>query len=80
MSVRTPLVFGTQRLAHVYTPPEQRGHGIAATLVAHLASETMAAGDRCMLHTQLSNPSSNRVYRRLGFEAISESTFYQFLA
>jgi len=40
----------------------------------------MAAGDRCMLHTQLSNPSSNRVYRRLGFEAISESTFYQFLA
>lgn len=79
MAMRTPSVFSTRRLAHVYTPPAQRGKGLAAALVAHLASETLSAGDRCMLHTQLSNPSSNGVYRRLGFEAVSESTFYEFL-
>lgn len=79
MAMRTPSVFSTRRLAHVYTPPAQRGRGLAAALVAHLASETLSAGDRCMLHSQLSNPSSNGVYRRLGFEAVSESTFYEFL-
>lgn len=79
MAMRTPSVFSTRRLAHVYTPSEHRGQGLAAALVAHLASETLATGDRCMLHTQLSNPSSNGVYRRLGFEAISESAFYEFL-
>jgi len=79
MGMRTASVMKTRRIAHVYTPPEQRERGIAAALVAHLAAETLAAGDRCMLHTQLSNPSSNGVYRRLGFEAISESTFYEFV-
>lgn len=78
MSIRTAPVMRTRRIAHVYTPSAQRGRGLAAALVAHLASETLSAGDRCMLHTQLSNPSSNGVYRRLGFAAISESAFYEF--
>lgn len=80
MAIRTDAVMGARRLAHVYTPPEQRGRGLAAALVAHLSEDTLAAGDRCMLHTQLSNPGSNRVYRRLGFRTISESIFYEFSA
>lgn len=78
MTLLTLPAMKTRRIAHVYTPPELRGRGVAAALVAHLAGETLAAGDRCMLHTQLANPSSNGIYRRLGFEAISESTFYEF--
>lgn len=79
MAIRTTPTFATRRIAHVYTPPEQRGRGLASALVGELASETLAEGDRCMLHTQLSNSLSNGVYRRLGFKAISDSTFYEFL-
>jgi predicted GNAT family acetyltransferase len=34
----------------------------------------------CTLFTQLSNPTSNAVYRRLGYEAVSEITRYDFQA
>jgi predicted GNAT family acetyltransferase len=63
-----PLVAGTARIGPVYTPPEHRGHGYATALVADLSSYALRAGaDRCMLFTDLANPTSNRIYARIGY-------------
>ncbi|HUZ83497.1 MAG TPA: GNAT family N-acetyltransferase [Gaiellales bacterium] len=51
----------------VYTPPELRGRGHATALVAELTRRLLAGGcSTCMLYTGLSNPTSNRIYRRIG--------------
>jgi predicted GNAT family acetyltransferase len=37
-----------------------------------------AGADECILHTQLANPTSNAIYRRIGYEPVSEVLFYRF--
>jgi predicted GNAT family acetyltransferase len=72
-------VAGVARVGHVYTPPERRGKGYAAACVVHVSQATMEAGaDECILHTQLANPTSNAIYRRIGYEPVSEVLFYRF--
>ena len=62
------------RVGPVYTPPERRGHGYASALVAALSRERLAAGNRfCFLYTDLANPTSNAIYRRIGYEQVCES-------
>lgn len=70
---------GVSRVAFVYTPVEHRGRGYAAACVASL-SEWVLAGDvgTCILYTQLSNPTSNALYRRIGYEPVAEVLIYRF--
>jgi GNAT superfamily N-acetyltransferase len=75
---RTDAVAGVVRIAPVYTPPAQRNHGYAAACVGALSAQMVAAGHRCILSTDLANPTSNGVYRRLGYEAIAEVLRYEF--
>lgn len=57
------------RVAPVYTPPEARGRGYAQALVAALCAELQQAGARSVcLFTDTTNPTSNALYRRIGFE------------
>lgn len=57
------------RVGYVYTPPEHRRHGYASALVASLSQRLLDEGnDFCMLYTDLSNPTSNAIYERLGYE------------
>ena len=68
----TPTPTGT-RVGPVYTPPERRGHGYATSLVAELTAERLAAGHAfCFLFTDLSNPTSNAIYARIGYEPIAD--------
>ncbi|NND76340.1 MAG: GNAT family N-acetyltransferase [Ilumatobacter sp.] len=71
--VSTPC-FGTVRIGGVFTPPELRGNGYAAALTAAVAGTERARPgvDEVMLTTQSSNAMTNRLYRRLGFEAVHE--------
>ena len=63
------------RIGYVYTPPERRGRGYASALVADLSQEMLDAGfDFCVLYTDLTNPTSNAIYQRIGYELISELT------
>jgi predicted GNAT family acetyltransferase len=63
-----PPVAGTARVGPVYTPPEHRRNGYATALVAELSSHAMRAGAaRCMLFTDLANPTSNKIYARIGY-------------
>lgn len=63
------------RVGYVYTPPEERGHGYASALVAVLSQSMLDTGfDFCVLYTDLTNPTSNAIYQRLGYRLISELT------
>ena len=61
------------RVGPVYTPPELRGRGYATSLVAELTAERLAAGSAfCFLITDLSNPTSNVIYARIGYEPVAD--------
>ena len=62
----------------MYTPPEHRGKGYATASVGHLSRVLSDRGLRCVLYTQLSNPTSNAIYRALGYEPIGEVLSYNF--
>lgn len=75
----TPASAGVARVGPVYTPPEHRGHGYAAAVTCAATRAALSAGaDRCVLFTQLHNPRANAIYRRLGYEPISENVRYRF--
>jgi uncharacterized protein len=62
------------RINLVYTPPEFRNRGYASTLVAALSQQHLDAGRRfCFLYTDLANPTSNKIYRAIGYEPVGES-------
>jgi GNAT superfamily N-acetyltransferase len=71
---------GVVRIGFVYTPPERRRRGYASACVAGLSSHLLAVPgvDRCTLFTQLHNPTSNAIYRRMGYEPVAEVVFYDF--
>lgn len=61
------------RVGPVYTPPPLRGRGYATALVAALSRRTLEAGKRfCFLYTDLANPTSNRIYERIGYEPVAD--------
>jgi RimJ/RimL family protein N-acetyltransferase len=66
------------RLAGVYTPPEKRNHGYASACVYALSKRLCDAGYRCILYTDLGNPTSNSIYRRIGYRAVGEALRYRF--
>jgi len=62
------------RIGPVYTPPEHRRHGDATWLVAALSERLLAGGRRfCFLYTDLSNPTSNAIYERIGYARVCDS-------
>ena len=73
---RTP--HGT-RIGPVYTPPELRGRGYGSAVTAHVTKEQLDAGrDYCFLYTDLSNPTSNKIYVDIGYERVCDSAEYSF--
>ena len=62
------VVAGMTRIGPVYTPPELRGRGYAAAVTAAAARWAHDHGARhVLLYTDLANPTTNRLYPRLGF-------------
>ncbi len=78
MAIAREPVEGVVRVSGVYTPPEKRKHGYAAAGVHALSSRLRDAGHRCMLYTDLANPTSNSIYRRIGYRAVAEALRYRF--
>ncbi len=69
---------GVVRVAGVYTPPEKRSRGYAAACVHALSEHFQGSGYRCILYTDLGNPTSNSIYRRIGYRAVAEAIRYRF--
>jgi uncharacterized protein len=80
MASHTQAIERTTRVRAVYTPPELRRHGYAGACVGAMSAELVARGLRCILYTDLVNPKSNSIYRRLGYEAVAELLRYRFRA
>lgn len=67
----SPPVAGVVRIGPVYTPHERRRHGYAGKAVADVSRRVLAHGARaCMLFTDLSNPTSNKIYREVGYQRV----------
>ena len=78
MAANSEPVEGVVRVQAVYTPPERRNRGYAGACVADLSRRMQKAGHRCILYTDLGNPTSNSVYRRIGYRAVAEGLRYRF--
>jgi GNAT superfamily N-acetyltransferase len=75
----TRAVAGALRVAPVYTPPEHRGRGYAAGVTADATRAALDAGvDEVLLYTDLANPTSNRLYARLGYRPVEDSVMLVF--
>ena len=65
------------RIGPVYTPPEQRGHGYASACTATLSQMMLDSGYRyCFLFTDLSNPTSNSIYQKIGYRPVIDIDRY----
>jgi len=78
MAVSREPVQQVVRLGPVYTPPEKRRRGYAAACVYALSKRLRERGHRCILYTDLGNPTSNSIYRRIGYRAVAEALRYRF--
>src|SRR5829696_7955459 len=78
MAANSEPIKGVVRVQAVYTPPEKRNRGYAGACVSDLSRRMREAGHRCILYTDLGNPTSNSVYRRIGYRAVAEGLRYRF--
>jgi GNAT superfamily N-acetyltransferase len=66
-------------LSLVYTPPVFRNKGYASSCVASLSQLLLDEGYKfCSLYTDLSNPTSNDIYSKIGYHPIQDSIMYRF--
>ena len=77
MAARTEAVAGVSRIQAVNTPPELRGRGYASAGVAALSASVLARGLRCVLNASLDNVAASSVYRRLGYQGVSDVLRYR---
>lgn len=66
-------------ISWVYTPPEKRNRGYATNVVTALTEHLLNSGYQTVsLFTDLANPTSNKIYREIGFEQLSSSVVMSF--
>ena len=78
MAVHTAAIAGVTRVQCVYTPPRYRRKGYAEALVRNLTLHLRGQRLRAMLYADLGNPTSNAIYRRIGYEPVTELVRYRF--
>ncbi len=67
------------RVNLVFTPAGMRGHGYATAAVRALTRRLLEAGHRsCCLVTDLANPTSNSIYRKIGYRPVCDFDQYRF--
>ncbi len=78
MAINSVVAENTVRVQAVYTPPGGRGKGYATTAVADLTAMLLGRGLRCTLFTDLANPISNSIYRKLGYQPVQSALRFEF--
>jgi predicted GNAT family acetyltransferase len=78
MAVTRRQVEKVVRVAGVFTPNEKRNRGYAGACVYDLSNQIRDNGHRAILYTDLGNPTSNSIYRRIGYRAVAEGLRYRF--
>lgn len=66
-------------VAFVYTPPYYRGKGYASSCVAQISQIALDKGfTKCVLYTDLLNPISNSIYKKIGYRPVCDSLMLEF--
>ena len=67
------------RIGPVYTPPNSRRQGYATALVARQSGWLLEQRrEFCFLFTDMANPTSNSIYRKIGYEKVGDARRYGF--
>lgn len=70
---------GMGRIGPVYTPLEYRRKGYATACVVALSQKLLDQGcQRCYLFTDLANPTSNHIYKEIGYRPVDDWYDYAF--
>jgi predicted GNAT family acetyltransferase len=72
LTAATHPTFGVSRIGPVFTPPTQRGRGYASAAVHAVSRLLQNAGERVCLFTDLTNPTSNKIYEALGYRPLAD--------
>ena len=68
-------------IGFVYTPPYFRRKGYATACVAAVSQAGLDRGfSKCVLYTDLANPTSNSIYQKIGYRSICDSLAVRFVA
>lgn len=79
MAARSRIEAGMARIQFVYTPPVHRRHGFGGAVTTAATQRTLDAGaTEVVLFTDLSNPTSNALYPRLGYRPIEDRAVVEF--
>ena len=79
MALISPPTGDSQMVGGVYTPPALRGKGYATSCVAKLSQRVLDSGvPSCRLFTDLANPTSNKIYARIGYHPVADFEHYLF--
>ena len=78
--VSRPMRNGTT-IGLVYTPPEYRNKGYATSCVLSLTKKLLSDGHSfCSLYTDLSNPTSNSIYTKIGYVPVGDALAFDFVS
>jgi predicted GNAT family acetyltransferase len=68
-----------QTINMVYTPPAERRKGYATETVAKVSQKILHEGKKyCFLFTDLTNPTSNKIYQTIGYKPVIDMDVYLF--
>ncbi|MEU7140127.1 GNAT family N-acetyltransferase [Nocardia sp. NPDC046473] len=71
-------VQGWSRIGLVYTPPQQRGHGYASAVTAHIAQVLRAENLDVCLFADTANRTAGKIYQAIGFHPTHEFVHHEF--
>ena len=72
MATRRPPAAGVSRIGPVYTAPKQRGRGYGSAVAARAALDILDSAAVPVLYADLANPTSNKIYRAIGFRPVTD--------
>ncbi|WP_159080696.1 GNAT family N-acetyltransferase [Nocardia suismassiliense] len=71
-------VHGWSRVGLVYTPAQERGHGYASAVTAHIAQVLRADNLNVCLFADTANRTSSKIYQSIGFHPTHEFVHHAF--
>jgi len=79
MAAKTRPTINGISINFVYTPHPFRHNGYATACVAKLTQTLFSSGNKfCALYTDLANPTSNSIYKKIGYNPIQDVNSYLF--
>jgi ribosomal protein S18 acetylase RimI-like enzyme len=79
LAARTATAAGVSRIAPVYTPAEHRRRGYGAAVTAACTADALERdAEHVVLFTDLANPTSNSIYRQIGFDPVGDYVVVRF--